>query len=223
MTDAPQKTPARRVLITAGPTHEPIDAVRYLANRSSGRMGIAIAEAALGAGLDVTLLLGPVSASPPPGVNTLRFESAGDLEKLLQQHFPTCDILIMAAAVADYRPAASAAGKLPRTGDRMTLELEPTPDLVAACARARRPEQRIIAFALEEPAVLARRASEKMHRKGVDAIVANPLDTMGASNVSAIIFTSDGQAYMPPSDPHRPSSKSEFARWLIEFILARLT
>ncbi len=116
--DLPDRETAvsRQLLITAGPTHEPIDQVRYLANRSSGRLGVCLAEAGQAAGWTVTLLLGPVSLPPPESVRTLRFESAADLDRLLIDEFPRCDVLIMAAAVADYRPRQADVSKLERAG-----------------------------------------------------------------------------------------------------------
>lgn len=207
----------RKLLITAGPTHEPIDAVRYIANRSSGRLGVALAEAADAAGWDVTLLLGSVAAGPP-AVRTLRFESTGELATLLDQHFAACDVLIMAAAVADYRPRLPATQKLPRRDATLVLELEPTPDLVAACAARKRPGQRIIGFALEEPAVLVQRAREKLLRKGLDAIVANPLETMGADEIRATVFTAEGAMVAPPAGDTGRLSKAAFARWLVEWL-----
>lgn len=211
-----------RILVTAGPTHEPIDAVRYIANRSSGRMGIAIAQAAVAAGCDTHLLLGPVD--PPqstPDINgkVTRFESTAELEKLLAEHFPYCDLLVMAAAVADYRPTARMSGKLPRQGERLVVELEPTPDLVAACAARKRPDQHVLAFALEEPDRLAERAMEKMRAKGVDAIVANPLVTMGSPAVSAALYTADGRVFAPP---HDRMDKQAFGAWLIRWALEDL-
>jgi phosphopantothenoylcysteine decarboxylase/phosphopantothenate--cysteine ligase len=246
---------SRQMLITAGPTHEPIDAVRYIANRSSGRMGMALAEAARDAGWDVTLLLGPVALEPPAGVRTFQFESTADLAELLEEHFPACDVLIMAAAVADYRPRRPSeprsvgqrgsepeararaksrraserlthaedvqlGQKLPRRDEPFVLELEPTPDLVAQCAARKRADQRIIGFALEEPAVLAERAREKLARKGLNAIVANPLDTMGATDVTATVFTAAGDVITMPGlkTASATAAKSAFARWLIEWI-----
>lgn len=206
----------RRILITAGPTHEPIDAVRYLANRSSGQLGLHLAEAARDAGLDVTLLLGPVALSPPANIPVARFESAADLTRLLDEHFPGCDVLVMAAAVADYRPRRAAATKLPRGAEKLCLELEPTPDLVAACAARKRPGQRVIGFALEEAAVLDARAQDKLRRKGLDAVAANPLGTMGAGDIRATIYTADGRVIKPPQA--QPMPKADFARWLIEWI-----
>lgn len=210
----------RRILITAGPTREPIDAVRYVANRSSGRLGVALAEAACERAWAVTLLLGPVDTSAPTNVPTIRFESAADLAALLDEHFPHCDALIMAAAVADYRPAQSTAGKLPRAGDKLVLELEPTPDLIAACASRKRPDQIIVGFALEHPGELAARAREKLRQKGLDAIVANPLETMGSDRIAATVYTADGQTLTPPGSDAEPAglSKPEFARWLIGWI-----
>jgi phosphopantothenoylcysteine decarboxylase/phosphopantothenate--cysteine ligase len=203
------------MLITAGPTHEPIDDVRYIANRSSGKMGLAIAQAAQSAQWDVTVLLGPVAAMPPQAVRAVRFESTAELQSLLGAHFPRCDVLIMAAAVADYRPARKATGKIERTTARLAVELEPTPDLAAACAQSRRPGQRIIGFALEEPEQLRARALEKLRSKGLDAIVANPLETMGADVVSAIVFTAQGTAVEPPD---QPLGKEAFAQWLVQWI-----
>jgi len=207
------------LLITAGPTWEPIDAVRYLGNRSSGRMGLAILEAARREGWRVTALLGPGVPDPANSeqVTVHRFESCADLEALLAEHFPACDLLIMAAAVADYRPAGPREGKLPRedAGD-LTLHLTPTPDLVAQCAKRKRDDQRIIAFALEDPAALEQRAAAKMRRKGVDAIVANPLQTMSAGDVDGTLMWTDGSS-------HRPgvTSKARFAHWLIEQLADR--
>lgn len=202
----------RRLLITAGPTHEPLDAVRYLANRSSGRLGMAIAEVARDGGWDVTLLLGPIAAPPPERIAVHRFETTADLEALLAEEFPRCDILIMAAAVADYRPHRASEEKLPRTGKRLLLELDPTPDLVAGCAAMKRSGQRIVGFALEQPANLERRARDKLARKGLDAIVANPPGTMGADDIEAVLLTSSGETHRPT--PTR-LPKPDFARWLV--------
>ncbi|MGB0768255.1 MAG: phosphopantothenoylcysteine decarboxylase [Phycisphaeraceae bacterium] len=200
-----------RILITAGPTREPIDDVRFISNRSSGQMGFALADAAASAGHDVTLLLGPVLL--PPGVaervTIHRFQTTADLESLLAEHFPQCDLLIKAAAVADYRPAERTRGKTPR-GHGLKIELEPTPDLVAACAKTKRDDQRIVAFALEDPLVLETRAVEKMKRKRVDAILANPLQTMDAGDIEPVLFYADGRRDAPGR-----MTKPALAQWLI--------
>ena len=202
-----------RILITAGPTHEPIDRVRYIANRSSGAMGLALAEAADAAGCEVTLLLGPTGVHPPRAVRTIPYGSSHDLTVELDRCFKECDVLIMAAAVADYRPAHFTDGKLPRSGEKMVIELEPVPDLVARCAKDKRADQRIIGFALEEPAKLQQRATEKLRRKGLDAIVANPLQTMGAADIDATLFLANGESLSPG-----PVSKGDFAKWLVAWI-----
>lgn len=200
-----------RILITAGPTREPIDDVRFISNRSSGQMGFALAQAAAAAGHDVTLLLGPVLM--PPSVEdvarVVRFNTTAQLEALLAEHFPKCDVLIKAAAVADYRPRKLIQGKTPR-GEGMKIELEPTPDLVAGCAKTKRDDQTIIAFALEEPAVLETRAVEKMRRKKVDAILANPLATMDAVDIQPILFYANGKRDAPGR-----MLKPQLAGWLV--------
>jgi phosphopantothenoylcysteine decarboxylase/phosphopantothenate--cysteine ligase len=208
-------------LVTAGPTHEPIDTVRYLGNRSSGRMGIAIAESLAARGHRVELLLGPVAT--PPDDRSLRamtirpFRTTADLAALLHDRWPKADLLVMAAAVADFRPAGGACpGKLER-GARLLLELEPTPDLLAACAATRRPGQTLVGFALEESARLGERALAKLRRKGIDAIVANPLETMDAPTIDGTLLLSDGSTLRHPDAVAGCGvAKPLFAVWLAE-------
>ena len=212
----------RRLLITAGPTHEPIDAVRYLANRSSGRLGIALAEAAAASGWIVTLLLGPTRASPTDTrVTTHRFRTTADLDALLQEHLPRCDALVMAAAVADYRPRLTedpAQTKLRRTGETLTLELESTPDLLAGAVGRRRPGQLIVGFALEPRDQLDASARRKLERKGCDAIVANPLETMDAESIEASLYHRDGRVEKTDG----PIAKTDFAPWLLDRVAGAL-
>ena len=203
------------MLITAGPTHEPIDEVRYLANRSSGRMGIAIAEEAAHAGHPTTLLLGPTHLTPDQSsiVAVERFRTTADLEHALHRLWPEHDLLIMAAAVADYRPAPFEAGtKLRRTGDEMMLRLESTPDLLAGLAEITRPDQTAIGFALEPLDRLESSATSKLERKRLDAIVANPLETMDAATVTARVYLRNGRVLQP----ERGLEKRAFARWFID-------
>ena len=206
-----------RILITAGPTREPIDAVRYLGNRSSGRMGVALAAAAREAGHTVRLLLGPVDSavrsSVPPEVAVEAFATTAELESALAAHFPEADLLVMAAAVADYRPASVVDGKLSR-GDGLRLELEATPDLVAACVASRRPGQRVVAFALEPAEGLVERAAAKLRRKGVDAIVANPLGTMENDAIDGVLLHADGRDVRPGR-----CDKERFAAWLVAALM----
>lgn len=208
----------KRVLITAGPTREPIDAVRFIANRSSGRMGLAMARAAADAGHEVVLLLGPIGAFEVDSkIMVHRYETTQQLQALLTERQVWFDLLVMAAAVADYRVVnhQGLTKKIERKeeGGKLVLELEPTPDLVAEVCRAKRSEQRVVAFALEEAAKLRERAVEKMRRKGVDAIVANPLETMDAEAIDGTLFWADGR-----SDRAGVGSRDKltFAQWLVE-------
>lgn len=215
-----------RILFTAGPTHEPIDAVRFIGNRSSGRLGIALAEAAVARGWETGLLLGPTCQQPSDSrVHLDRFRTAEDLRGLLRTRLPGVDVLVMAAAVADYRAKGGAhdrRGKLRREGSGLVLELEPTPDLLAEAADAARPDQLLVGFALEPVDRLLTSAAEKLRRKKLDLIVANPLETMDASGIDAWILAS---AWIGRSDePIRvgPMSKVEFADRLLDEIAGAL-
>ncbi len=205
------------MLITAGPTHEPIDAVRYIANRSSGRMGLALAEAALRRDRTVTLLLGPTPLAPPEHsrLTTLRFRTTADLQALLREHWPDHGVLIMAAAVSDYRPAdgVDETAKVPRDKYPRNLLLEPTPDLLVELSAITRPDQVVIGFALEPAERLQASAQSKLAAKSLDAIVANPLETMGSDEVRATVLLRDGRVLEPPQ---APCSKRAFADWLLE-------
>lgn len=166
-----------RVVVTAGPTREPIDAVRVITNRSSGRMGVAVALAARDLGADVRLLAGP-GVAPPAGIAVDRFETAGDLGRLLGALAPEADAVWQAAAVADFRADSVAAGKLDRRLGGLELKLQPVPDLAAAIPR-RRGRPYLVIFAAERAKDLETRAAKKMADKGADAVVANPIDEPG--------------------------------------------
>ncbi len=159
-----------RLLITAGPTREPVDPIRFLSNRSSGRMGYALAEAARDRGASVTLLSGPVGIPAPEGVRVLAFETADDLHALLLSEFPESDGLVMAAAVADFIPAVSSR-RLHRDDGPRDLALRPGRDLLASLAPLRR-AQTIVAFAAETED-LELRGRHKMESKGADLVVVN--------------------------------------------------
>lgn len=163
-----------RVLITAGGTREPIDPVRFVGNRSSGRMGFALAARAAARGADVTLVAANVGLETPPGVRRVDVESAAELERAVREEFPDTHVLLMAAAVADFRPVAPEAGKIDReAGGDLDLRLEPTADVIAAVARDKRGDQTVVGFAAEHGGDPVRRAREKLERKRVDAIVVN--------------------------------------------------
>ncbi len=237
------KTPPK-VLITAGPTHEPIDSVRYIANRSSGRVGIEIARAALRAGWDVTLALGPTplfsrAEQVPESIGAtdsdtqslhrrfrlIGFRTTEDLRAILSEMSPTADVLIMAAAVADYRPFPSgdAGAKLRRDPEGLTLHLEATPDLLAECATRRESSRSarpglIVAFALEPADGLLEAAQAKLARKGADLIVANPLETMDADLIRATLLASEGVQAATDGEVN----KADFGAWLIHELGKRL-
>jgi phosphopantothenoylcysteine decarboxylase / phosphopantothenate---cysteine ligase len=161
-----------RVLVTAGGTREPIDAVRFIGNRSSGRMGIALAAAAAKRGAEVTLIAANVSLPVPPGVRRVDVETAAQLAAAAAEEFEKTHVLLMAAAPADFRPATATAGKLKREGG-LDLHLEPTEDILASLAARRGDGQTIVGFAAEHGGDMLERAKEKLARKGADLIVLN--------------------------------------------------
>lgn len=282
-----------RLLITAGPTHEPIDPVRSIANRSSGRLGVALARAAADRGWAVRLLVGPgVDTSPltrcPPGPHAVtrplgpgaparersgeratsppandqpsqttqtpspnptshhrdhnrnqerardadtaarraegptsasppsveRFQTAADLDRLLGLCTPWADALVMAAAVADYRPSQPSATKLSRSAGPLVLRLEPVADLLARACAGMRADQVAVGFALEDDPGDHARARAKMAAKGCRAIVLNPLATMEADAIDATILFADGR---PPVAPG-PMPKAAFATVLLDAV-----
>jgi phosphopantothenoylcysteine decarboxylase/phosphopantothenate--cysteine ligase len=163
-----------RVLVTAGGTREPIDPVRFIGNRSSGRMGIALAAAASRRGAEVTLIAANVALEPPPGVTTVEVETTSELAAAVAREFDRSHVLLMAAAPADFRAGSTAESKLARERDgALELRLEPTEDILAAAGARRTAEQTLVGFAAETGAEAIERAREKLDRKGVDAIVFN--------------------------------------------------
>jgi phosphopantothenoylcysteine decarboxylase/phosphopantothenate--cysteine ligase len=164
----------RRVLVTAGGTREQIDPVRFVGNRSSGRMGVALAEAAARRGAEVTLIAANVALPVAAGVERVDVTSAAELEDATAKAFGVADLLLMAAAVADFRPADPNPGKLAREeGSGLTIELEPTADVLAGLAGSRRNGQVLVGFAAEHGGDFVARARGKLERKGIDAIVVN--------------------------------------------------
>ena len=201
-----------RLLVTAGPTREPVDAVRVLTNRSSGRMGVALAAEGRRLGARVTLLHGAISVPVPPGVEAARFETAAELAALLERHVPDADAVLHAAAVADLRPARPAAGKLDRRDGPAVLELEPVPDLAAGIGSLEgRPYLAVFAAEIGED---RERARAKMASKGADAVVLNDVsapDTgMEAADNAVVVMTARGVERTVPR-----ASKDRVAREIL--------
>jgi len=167
-----------RFLITAGPTREYLDPVRFLSNDSSGRMGFALAHAAARRGHRVTLVHGPVALAPPPGVKVVPVVSAAEMLATCRRRWPRHQVLIMAAAVADYTPLRPAREKIKKSRRPLILRLRPTPDILAELSRRRRPGQIVVGFALEDR-VPRRNAESKLRRKNLDAIVLNRPEAIG--------------------------------------------
>jgi phosphopantothenoylcysteine decarboxylase/phosphopantothenate--cysteine ligase len=163
----------KRVLVSAGGTREPLDAVRYVGNRSSGRMGVALAAEARRRGAEVTLLAANLAVPAPAGVEVVETPTAADLEREAIARAGEVDVVVMAAAVADYRPAEALAAKRPKDTATWTLELEPTSDVLAALGERRRDGQLLVGFAAETGAAGLERAREKLFRKRADLFVLN--------------------------------------------------
>ena len=161
-----------RLLVTAAGTREPIDPVRYIGNRSSGKMGYAIAEAAASLGAEVTLISGPSALQPPAGVEFFGVESAREMRQLVQERFPACDIVIKAAAVADYRVKNVSDQKIKKNDAELTLVLEKNPDILKELGEMKKPHQTLVGFAAETQNLL-QYAKSKLERKNLDMIVAN--------------------------------------------------
>ncbi len=207
-----------RVLVTAGPTREPLDPVRYLTNRSSGRMGYAVARAARDRGAAVVLVSGPSSLPVPGGVGLVPVTTAAEMAAAVKEHFPESDVLVMAAAVADYRPAAVSPDKLKKRDGVLMLTLVPNEDILTDIAsRARKPGQVVVGFAAEtgdpRPAAL-----EKARRKGVDLMVGNDVAQPGAGfdvPTNTVVFAyPDGRSEQLPE-----MDKYEVAWHLLDRVL----
>jgi len=205
-----------RVLVTAGPTREAIDPVRFVSNRSSGKMGFAIARAAVAAGHGVTLVAGPVALRTPRGVARVDVVSAEEMADAVARLARGCDVLVMAAAPADWRPSVAASRKLKKRDGPPGIDWEPTPDILRLVCARKRPDQFFVGFAAETDHVY-REAMRKLRDKGLDAIVANDVSRrdcgMGAEENAATVFTGGGKALDIPRMP-----KARVARRLVRWI-----
>ncbi|MDX1970350.1 MAG: phosphopantothenoylcysteine decarboxylase [Planctomycetaceae bacterium] len=181
-----------RILITAGPTREYLDDVRYLSNASSGRMGYALAEAALAAGHEVHLISGPVALPPPPGAEVVAVETTDQLLAACDAVWNDCDGVIATAAVCDYRPASRFPGKLAKTGVSLELELVETADVLAELGR-KKGDRWIVGFALESEEFAHVNALRKLKEKNCDAIVLNRPTAIGSEDNSVEVINGAGQ------------------------------
>ena len=211
----------RRVVITAGPTHEPIDPVRFIGNHSTGRMGIALAEEFARRGAEVDLILGPSSLKPSEAVRTTRVTTAEEMLQATEEVIEEADIAIFSAAVADYRPRYHYTEKIKREGQaEMELELVRNPDIAATLGARKRPEQFFVGFALESNAGVEE-AKRKMHAKHFDAIVLNSLQDAGAGFAyetnKVTIFDREGSI-----EAYELKSKDAVAHDIASFIIKRL-
>ncbi|MBO7120299.1 MAG: bifunctional phosphopantothenoylcysteine decarboxylase/phosphopantothenate--cysteine ligase CoaBC [Bacteroidaceae bacterium] len=213
-----QKLSGKKVLITAGPTYEKIDPVRFIGNYSSGKMGFALAEVCAEQGAEVTLISGPVSLTTMhPSIKRIDVESAREMYEAATKHFPKADIGILCAAVADFTPKTTADKKIKRKSDNLRLELQPTQDIAAALGAMKKKKQMLVGFALETDNEL-QNAQDKMERKNLDFIVMNSLQDKGAgfrvdtNKVTIINRHNDLTAY-------DTKTKREVAKDIVEFII----
>jgi phosphopantothenoylcysteine decarboxylase/phosphopantothenate--cysteine ligase len=210
----------KQVLITAGPTREAIDPVRVVTNRSSGRMGYRLAEAAWERGAEVTLISGPVDLPAPVGVRVIRVESTAQLEAAVREGLPAADVLIMAAAPADYRPADPSNTKRPRQDGAASIVMEPTADILGATKALRKQGAVIVGFALETGNALEK-GKAKLARKALDLIVVNDALEPGAGfeveTNRVVIVDREGKSRDVPL-----ASKREVAETILDAVEARL-
>lgn len=209
----------KKALVTAGGTQEPLDPVRYLGNRSSGKMGYAVAQALQEAGAETILISAPTDLPVPAGVQRISVMTAQEMHRVVLEQFPEMDIVVKAAAVADYRPKEAAQQKMKKQGTSLWVELVPNPDILAELGRMKS-KQVLVGFAAETENMLTY-AQEKMHRKNVDLLVANDVTRPGAgfgssTNIVSFLFPDGKRIDLPQMN------KLEVARHLIDEIAGLL-
>ena len=211
-----QDLDGERVLVTAGPTREDIDPVRFLSNRSSGKMGYAVARAAARRGAKVVLVTGPTALETPRGVERVDVRSAEDMLRAVEARFPECTLAVFAAAVADYRAVEPSESKIKRTQDALTLRLEPNPDILATVAREKG-DRLVVGFAAETDNV-AENARKKLAQKNADVMVANDVTAEGAGfdvdTNMVTLLSSDGRDLPLPR-----LTKAEVAERILDEVL----
>jgi phosphopantothenoylcysteine decarboxylase / phosphopantothenate---cysteine ligase len=211
-----------KVLVTAGGTREPLDSVRFVGNSSSGRMGVALAQSARARGAEVTVIAANVALAAPANVNWHEVSTAAELKRACERQFPSCDVLLMAAAVADFRPASPAKGKLKKAGRaRLELALEPTVDVLASLSEQRRPDQTLVGFAAEHGAAALEHGRAKLTDKRLDAVVVNDISRadigFGSDANEVTILTADGERAVPRT------SKARVAEAILDAVQALRT
>ena len=206
-----------RVLVTAGPTQEPIDPVRFISNHSTGKMGFAVARAAMERGAQVTLICGKTSAEPPLFVETVNVTTAAQMLDAVKEHFPQCDILVKSAAVADFTPAEYHDEKVKKKEGAMSLELKRTADILRQVASMKKPSQLVCGFSMETENLLEN-SKKKLVEKNLDLIVANNLKDKGAGfgvDTNLVTLISMDEALQLPL-----LSKEEVAHQLLNKLLS---
>ncbi|MFB0551729.1 MAG: phosphopantothenoylcysteine decarboxylase [Phycisphaerae bacterium] len=201
-----------RILITAGGTREYLDPVRFISNASSGRMGYALARAALKAGHKVTLITAPTVQRPPSDVKLVKVETTAQMFDAVKKHFEKCDCLIMAAAVADYTPAQPAITKIKKSNNSLTVKLKPTTDILKWAGKQKRENQIVVGFALEDKAVRAR-AEKKLKEKNFDMIITNTPAAIGADKSTVQIKIAGREWLRLPQ-----ASKTRIAQKIISLV-----
>lgn len=215
-----QPLKGKKLLVTAGPTIEPLDPVRYFSNYSSGKMGYAIAEAAERAGADVTLISGPVSLPAPNNVKRIMVKQATEMKEAVLRDLPEMDVIVKSAAVADYRPRHLFNQKMKKTKETLTIELVKNPDIAMEIGKQKRKDQLFVGFAAETEQ-LERYAREKLQKKGMDLIVANQVTLpgvgFGSEHNQVVIYDAEGEVLRLPK-----MKKTDIANRLISLIGERL-
>jgi phosphopantothenoylcysteine decarboxylase / phosphopantothenate---cysteine ligase len=206
----------KRVLISTGGTREYLDPVRFIGNPATGKMGLALAQAALHRGANVTLVHAPASWDAPLGVQAIPVINAEEMQQVMLEYFPSADVIVMSAAVADVKPKNYSPEKLPKRSLPETLPLEPVTDIVAQLGQLKQPHQRLIGFAAQTGDII-KPALEKLQRKKLDAIVANPIDQansgFGSDNNQAIFLDHQGRQVVIP-----PCAKLQMAHHLYDLV-----
>ena len=207
-----------KIVISAGPTREAIDPVRFITNRSTGKMGYSIAQAAQDMGFEVILVSGPVNLTPPQGIEVVQVESAAEMAEAMKKAAAGADVIIMTAAVADYRPRQYSSSKIKKSDDDLVIELERTEDILLSLGKAKKPGQLLVGFAAETDDLL-QNAQSKLERKNLDFIAANIVGVPGRG------FAADNNAItLLGKNNYRKEltlkSKSQLAKELLEAVLA---